>query len=134
MLPVLALAVPSSGHPVVIWGLKFVTVLDQTPACCSPVSADWGPPKQGVVVLAYRILYEQVLLASDIFFTDLSIISLKHTSKKENKITSLHKLIVLDGMTACRQNKRREIGPCGELFGSSHHISSPSHPCSTAPK
>jgi hypothetical protein len=39
-----------------------------------------------------------------------------HTSKKKVKKT------------------QGKIGPCGELFGTSHHISSPSHPCSTAPE
>ena len=33
-----------------------------------------------------------------------------------------------------KAHTRGKIGPCEELFGISHHISSPSHPCSTAPE
>ena len=79
MLPVLA--VPSSSHPVVIWGLKFVTVLDQTPvAQFQPIGVEL-PNWQSW----HTALYKQSLTRGDAFFTNLSIISVAHTSKKREQ-------------------------------------------------
>jgi hypothetical protein len=64
------LAVPSRSHPVVIWGLKFVTVLGQTPvAQFQPIGVlpNWQSWH------TYRTLRTS-LSGGDAFFTNLSII------------------------------------------------------------